>query len=177
VNYFEQSHVSNCTYYDRIADWLEYSYLEKFPRNGKIIFTLFRDQGGNFDTLLLYPSDGENMERKENFQEDGALRPWPMVMSGPHNIDKFSKLTYILPCHYDPYHDKIAEWLEDSYIQNVQGNGKVMLALFLNDDYKGKYDVFFSYFDILPFLLLIFDFVFIAGLELLRWLHWKHDFT
>jgi hypothetical protein len=49
-------------YYDRIADWLEYSYLEKFPGNGKIIFILFRDQGGNFDTLILYPSDGENME-------------------------------------------------------------------------------------------------------------------
>jgi hypothetical protein len=62
MNYFEQSHVSNCTYYDKISDWLEYSYLKKFPGNGKIIFILFRDQGGNFDTLILYPSDGENME-------------------------------------------------------------------------------------------------------------------
>jgi hypothetical protein len=42
-----------------------------------------------------------------------------------------------------------------------------MIALFLNDDYKSKYDVFLSYFDTLPFLLLIFDFVFIGGLELL----------
>ena len=100
-----------------------------------------------------------------------------MVVSGPHNFDKFSILTYILPCHYDPYHDNIVEWLEDSYIKNVQGNGKVMLALFLNDNDKGRYDVFLSYCDILPFFLLIFDFVFIAGLELLRWLHWKHDFT
>jgi hypothetical protein len=66
VNYFEQSHVSNCMYYNRIADWLLYSYLENFPGNGKIIFTLFRDQGDNFDTLILYPLDGENMERKEN---------------------------------------------------------------------------------------------------------------
>jgi hypothetical protein len=62
VNSFEQFHVSNCTYYDRISDWLEFSYLEKLLGNGKIIFTVFRDQGGNFDTLLLYPSDGENME-------------------------------------------------------------------------------------------------------------------
>jgi hypothetical protein len=62
VNSFKQSHVSNCMYHDSIADWLEYSYLEKFPGNGKIIFTLFRDQGGNFNTLILYPSDGENME-------------------------------------------------------------------------------------------------------------------
>jgi hypothetical protein len=41
---------------------LEYSYLEKFPGNGNISFTLFRDQGGNFNRLILYPSDGENME-------------------------------------------------------------------------------------------------------------------
>ena len=100
-----------------------------------------------------------------------------MVMSGPHNIDKFSKLTYTLPCHCDPYHDQIEEWLEDSYKKNVQGNGKVMFALFLNDDDKGKYDIFLLFFDILPFLLVIFDLVSIAGLELLRWLHWKHDFT
>ena len=58
VNSFEQSHVSNCMYYDRVADWLDYSYLEKFPGNDKIIFTLFGDQGGNFDTLILYPSYG-----------------------------------------------------------------------------------------------------------------------
>ena len=49
-------------YYDRVADWLEYSYLEKFPGNDKIIFNLLRDQGGNFHTLILYPSIGENME-------------------------------------------------------------------------------------------------------------------
>jgi hypothetical protein len=72
-------------YYDRVADWLEYSYLENFPGNDKIIFTLLRDQGGNLNTLILHPSDGENMERKENCQEDGALRSRPMVMSGPHD--------------------------------------------------------------------------------------------
>jgi hypothetical protein len=65
------------------------------------------------------------------------------------------------------FYDKIAEWLEDSYKKNVQGNGKIMLALFLNDDDKGKYDIFLSFFDILPFLLVIFYFVFIAGLDLL----------
>ena len=54
VNSFKQSHVSNFMYYDSIVDWLEYSYLKKFPGNGKIIFTLFRVQGGKF----LYPSDG-----------------------------------------------------------------------------------------------------------------------
>ena len=96
-------------------------------------------------------------------------------MSGPHNSHKLHNL--IFPYFCNPYNEKIADWLEDSYKKNVQGNGKVMLDLFLNDDNKGKYDIFLSFFDILPFLLVIFDFVFIAGLELLRWLHWKHDFT
>jgi hypothetical protein len=67
--------------------------------------------------------------------------------------------------------------MEVSYNKNVQGNGKIMLALFLNDDDKGEYDIFLSFFDILPFLLLICDFVSTVGLELLPWLHWKHDFT
>jgi hypothetical protein len=66
LNYFEQSYVGNCTYYDRIVDWLECSYLENFSGNGKIVLTLFRDQGDNFDTLLLSPSDGENIEKNEN---------------------------------------------------------------------------------------------------------------
>ena len=165
VNSFEQSHVSNCMYHDSIVDWLEYSYLKKFPGNGKIIFTLFRDQGGNFDTLILYPSNGENMEQKGIFWQDVALRSRPMVMSCPHNSHKLHNL--IFSCFCDPYTDKIAEWLEDSYRKNVQGNAKVMLALFLNYDDKGKYDVFLSYFNILPFLLVIFYFVSIAGLELL----------
>jgi hypothetical protein len=133
--------------------------------------------GSKHDMIFLDPPSKEMDEHVENCQEDGALRPWSMVMSGPHDIDKFSKLTYILPCHCGPYHDRIADWLEDSYIKSFQGNGKFMLDLFLNDDYKGKYDVFVSYFDALPFLLLMFDFVFVAGLEFPRWLHWKCDYT
>jgi hypothetical protein len=91
-----------------------------------------------------------------------------MVISFPHNLDKFFKLTYTHPCHYDPYYNKIVEWLEDSYNKNIQGNGKIMLTLLLNDDYEGKCDIFLSFFDILPFLLVMFDFVSIAGLELLN---------
>jgi hypothetical protein len=75
------------------------------------------------------------------------------------------------------YYDRVADFLEYSYLKNVQGKGKVMLVVFLNDDDKGKYHIFLLFFDILPFLLVIFDFVSIAGLELLRWLYWKHDFT
>jgi hypothetical protein len=56
---------------------------------------------------------------------------------------KISALEYCTrPCHYDPYHDKIAQLLEDSYIKNIQGNGKIMLTLFLDDDYEGKCDMF-----------------------------------
>jgi hypothetical protein len=65
-----------------------------------------------------------------------------MVISFPRNLDNFFKLTYTRPCHYDPYHDKIAQWLEDSYNNNIQGNGKIMLTSFLDDDYEGKCDMF-----------------------------------
>jgi hypothetical protein len=91
--------------------------------------------------------------------------------------NEFFNTTYTLPCHYDPYHDKIVQWLEDSYNKNIRGNGKIMLTLFLDDDYECKRDMFLSFVDILPFFLIMLDLVFIAGLELLRWLHWKHDFT
>jgi hypothetical protein len=47
-----------------------------------------------------------------------------------------------------------------------------MLTSFLDDYYEGNCDMF-----LLPFLLLMLDLVSIVGLELLQWLHWKHDFT
>jgi hypothetical protein len=75
------------------------------------------------------------------------------------------------------YHDNIAQWLEDSYNRNNRGNGKIMLTLFLDVDYEGKRDMSLSFVDIPPFFLIVLHFVFIAGLELLRWLHWKHDYT
>ena len=100
-----------------------------------------------------------------------------MDISFPRNLDEFCKTTYTHLCHYDPYHDEIAQWLEDSYNKNIRGNGKIMLTLFLDVDYEGKCDMFLSFVDILPFFLIMLDLVFIAGLELLRWLHWKHDFT
>jgi hypothetical protein len=56
-------------------------------------------------------------------------------------------------------------------------NGKVILTLFVNEDQEDKYNVFPFHFEVLQFLLLIFDFVFFAGLKLLRWFHWKYDFT
>ena len=65
------------------------------------------------------------------------------------------------------FYDGILEWMEDSYIKKFQKNGKVMLTLFLNDDDKGKYDIFLLFFNILPFLLVMFDSVSIAILNLL----------
>jgi hypothetical protein len=98
-------------------------------------------------------------------------------MSGPYNNVKFSKLTYTLPCHYDSYHDKIAEWLEDPYIKKFQKNGKVVLILFLNEYIGGKHDIFLFHLQILHSFILIFNFLCRARLKMLRWLHWKHDFT
>jgi hypothetical protein len=127
--------------------------------------------------FLLHPPYEEVDEHLKNCQEDGASQPLLMDISFPHNPGEFFITTYTHPCHYDPYHDKIAQWLEDSYNKNIRGNDKIMLTLFLDVDYEGKRDMFLSFVDIIPFLLVMLDLVFIAGLELLRWLHWKHDFT
>ena len=119
------------------------------------------------DIFLLDPPCEEINEHLENCQEDGAFQPWLMVIPFPRNLDKLFKPTYTRPCHYDPYHDKIAQWLEDLYIKNTEGNGKIMLTLFLDDNYEGKCANFLLFVDMLPFLLVMLDLVYIAGLELL----------
>jgi hypothetical protein len=166
---FHQIHSLHPNFYDRILEWLEDSYTKNLHNKDKVVLALFLPKylESKHNMILLDLSCEEIDEHLENSQEDGALQPWLKVMTGPNNIDKFFKLTYTLTCHYDPYHDKISQWLEDSYIKNFRANGKIMLALFLNDDDNGKYDIFLLFFDILPFLLVIFDFVSIAGLELL----------
>jgi hypothetical protein len=176
---FHQSHGLHPHFCDRILEWLEYSYMKKFHNKDKVELAFFLPKylGSRRDMFLLDPPCEEVNEHLENCQEDGAFQPWLMVIPFPHNPDKFFKTTYTHPCHYDPYHDKIAQWLEDSYNKNIRGNGKIMLTLFLDVDYEGKCDMFLSFVDILPFFLIMLDLVFIAGLELLRWLHWKHDFT
>jgi hypothetical protein len=153
--------------------------MKKFHNKDKVELAFFLPKylGSRRDIFLLDPPCEEINEHLENCQEDGAFQPWLMVIPFPRNPDNFLKPTYTRPCHYDPYHDKIAQWLEDSYNKNIQGNGKIMLTLFLDDYYEGKCDMFLSFVYLLPFLLVMLDLVSIAGLESLRWLHWKHDFT
>jgi hypothetical protein len=176
---FHQSHGLHPHFCDRILEWLEYSYMKKIHNKDKVelAFLLPKYLGSRRDIFLLDPSCEEINEHLENCQEEGAFQPWLMVIPFIHNLDKFFNTTYTRPCHCDPYHNKIAQWLEDSYNKNIQGNGKIMLTLFLYDDYEGKCDMFLSFVDLLPFLLVMLDLVSVAGLELLRWLHWKHDFT
>jgi hypothetical protein len=121
--------------------------------------------------IFLDPPCEEIDEHLENCQEDGALWPWMMVMSGPHNIDKFSKRTYILPCCYDSYHDKITEWVEDSYIKKFQKNDKVVLAFLLTEYIGGKHNIFISYLQIIHSFILIFDFLCLTELKMLLWMH------
>jgi hypothetical protein len=176
---FHQSHGLHSHFCDRILGCLEYSYMKKFHNKDKVELALFLPKylGSRRDIFLLDPPCEEINEHLENCQEDGAFQPWLMVIPFLLDPNEFFNTTYTLPCHYDPYHDKIAQWLEDSYNKNIRGNGKIMLTLFLDDDYEGKCDMFLSFVDILPFFLIMLDLVFIAGLESLRWLHWKHDFT
>jgi hypothetical protein len=176
---FHQSHGLHPHFCDRILKWLEYSYMKKIHNKDKVKLAFFLPKylGSRRDIFLLDPPYEEVNEHLENCQEDGAFQPWLMDISFPRNLDEFFKTTYTHLCHYDPYHDEIAQWLEDSYNKNIRGNGKIMLTLFLHDYYEGKRDMFLSVVDIIPFLLVTLDLVFIAGLKLLRWLHWKHDFT
>ena len=176
---FHQIHSLHPNFYDKILEWLEDSYLKNLHNKDKVVLASFLPKylGSKHNMILLDLSCEEIDEHLENCQEDGALQPWLMFMSGPYNNDKFSKLTYTLPCHYDPYHDKIAEWLEDSYIEKFQKNGKVVLVLFLNEYIGGKHDMFLLYLQILDSFILIFYFICLARLKILLWLHWKYDFT
>jgi hypothetical protein len=176
---FHQSHGLHPHFSDRILEWLEYSYMKKFHNEDKVALALFlpKNIGSRCDMFLLDPPCEEINEHLENCQKDGAFQPWLMVIPFPCHPDKFFKTTYTRPCLYDSYHGKIAQWLEDSYNKNIQGSGKIMLTLFLDDDYEGKCDMFLSFVDILPFFLIMLDLFFIVGLELLCWLHWKHEFT
>jgi hypothetical protein len=56
-------------------------------------------------------------------------------------------------------------------------NNKVMLTVFLNEYLVCKYDAFYLYLQALQLFMLIIDFMCLAGLKSLLWLHWKHDFT
>jgi hypothetical protein len=176
---FHQIHSLHRNFYDGILDWLEYSYMKNLHNKDKVVLALFLPKylRSKHNMILLDSSCEEIDEHLENCQEDAALRPWLMVISGPYNIDKFSKLTYVLPCHYDPYHDQIVEWLEDSYIKKFQKNGKVVFVLFLKEYIGGKHGIFLLYLQILDSFILIFYFICLLGLKILLWLHWKYDFT
>jgi hypothetical protein len=107
---FHQSHGLHPHFCDRILGWLEYSYIKKFHNKDKVELALFLPKylGSRSDIFLLDPPCEEINEYLENCQEDGAFQPWLMVTPFPRNPDKFFKPTYTRPCHYDPYHDKIA---------------------------------------------------------------------
>jgi hypothetical protein len=105
---FHQIHSLHPNFYDRILDWLADSYIKNLHNKDKVVLSLFLSKyiGSKHHMILLDPLSQEIDEHLENCQEDGAFRLWQMVMSGPYNNDKFSKLTYVLPCHYDPYQDQ-----------------------------------------------------------------------
>jgi hypothetical protein len=176
---FHQSHGWHPHFSDRILGWLEYSYAKKFHNKDKVKLAFFLPKylGSRRNMFLLDPPYEQVNEHLENCQKDEAFQPWLMVIPFPHSPGEFFNTTYTRPCYYDPYHDEIAQWLEDSYNKKIRRNGKIMLTLFLDVDYEGKRDMFLSFVDLLPFFLMTLDHVFITGLELLRWLHWKHDFT
>lgn len=90
-------------------------------------------------------------------------------LSCPHSVEQ----TYFIN---HTYYDRIADWLERSFLAKFPENGKAAFTLFFEGQNR-MFDLFIFGFKILQFLLLTlisFDF---AGWELLRWLHWKFSFT
>jgi hypothetical protein len=95
IDLVHRSHSLHPNFYDMILEWIEYSCLKNLHNKDKVLVSLFLPKylGIKHDMIFLDPPSEEIDEHLENCQEDGALRPWLMVMLGPHNIDKFSKLT------------------------------------------------------------------------------------
>jgi hypothetical protein len=83
---FHQSHSLHPNFYDRILEWLEDSYLKNIHNKDEVVFALFllKYLGSTHYMIFLDPPCEEIDEYLENCQEDGELRPWLMVMSGPH---------------------------------------------------------------------------------------------
>jgi len=50
-------------------------------------------------------------------------------------------------------YDRIAKWLEDSYLKKIHTSGNMILSWFLNEDHIGKYGILNS--KMLQFSLLI----------------------
>jgi hypothetical protein len=48
----------------------------------------------------------------------------------------------IYPFHQSHFYDRILEWLEDSYLENLHNKDKVVLALFLPKYLGSKHDIF-----------------------------------
>jgi hypothetical protein len=92
---FLQNHSLHPNFYDRTLEWLEDSYMENIHNKDKVVLALFLPKylGSKHHIIFLDPPCEEIDEHLENCREDGALQPWLMVMSGPYNNDKFSKLT------------------------------------------------------------------------------------
>ena len=106
---FHQSHGLHSHFFDRILGWLEYLYIKNLHNKDKVVLSLFLPKyiGSKHDIFLLDPPCEEINEHLGNCQEDGALQPWLMIISFPHNLNKFSKFTYTRPCHYDPYQNNM----------------------------------------------------------------------
>ena len=77
---------------------------------------------------------------------------------------------------HSEFYDRIAEWLENSYLKRFPKTGKFVLSLYVSN---GKdYKLLFSFLLLTyHFWLLLGKHVILTGLEMLRWLHWLFHFT
>ena len=78
--------------------------------------------------------------------------------------------------HYN-FHEKIVEWLENSYLKRISETGKHVLSLHVNRISNGKDGRFCFSFLLYYFWLLLEEHIILVGLEMFRWFHWLFHFT
>jgi len=91
----------------------------------------------------------------------------------------FPRIDFIFLDHtlHSKFHEKIAEWLENSYLKRFSENGKHVLSLHVNRISNGKDDRFCFSFLLYYFSLLLEEHIIFVGLEMLHWFHWLFHFT
>ena len=75
------------------------------------------------------------------------------------------------------FYDRIAEWLENSYLKRFQKTGKFVLSLYVNRVSNGKDDRFCFSFILYYFWILLEEHIILVGLEMFHWFHWLLHFT
>ena len=93
----------------------------------------------------------------------------------------FPPMDFMMVDHtlHSKFYDRIAEWLENSYLKIFLETGKFVLSVYVNKISKGKNNIFLPIFLLVSYhLWLLFgNHVILVDFEVLQWLNWLFHFT